>query len=469
MRFPSIDAAGWLRLAGLLPGQCPEERNSLKARAVRGSVWTVAAMGTEYALRFASSLILTRLLLPEAFGLVALASVVMTGLTMFSDIGVAPAIVRDPHGDDPKFLNTLWTAQAVRGVFLWIIASLAAWPLAIGFGQPQLVELLPVAAAAAVFDGLLSTKYHLLRRHMLIGRLSLLELVARAIGIVITITLALLMRSVWALIIGWVIGSVLRTTLSHLWLAGPANRFEWHRESFARQYHFGKWIFLSSVLYFVASQGDRVFLGKLVEMDTLGVYAIAVMLATTGWSVMEKLVRGVLFPAYGRVVHDDPQRLPNVFYRTRLALDAGYVLPCMVLAGCGALAVVVLYDPRYSAAGWMFEAMAIRAAMMSLTVNIESGLVAMGHSRYCFVLHAARTTWILAGIPIGWWLGGIEGVVWAVAMSEVPALVVLYTGWSRHRMVRWPREALTILFGAAGLVVGIGIEAAIAPWVISTF
>ena len=68
----------------------------------------------------ASNLILTRLLFPEAFGLMALGSVVLVGLQMFSDAGIGPSIAQSPRGDDPEFLDTAWTAQVLRGVILWL-------------------------------------------------------------------------------------------------------------------------------------------------------------------------------------------------------------------------------------------------------------------------------------------------------------------------------------------------------------
>jgi O-antigen/teichoic acid export membrane protein len=432
---------------------------------MRGSAWTIIAMGAQYILRLGSTLVLTRLLLPEAFGLIALIAVVMTGLAMFSDVGIASSIVRDPHGDEPLFLNTLWTTQIIRGIAIWLVATAAAYPAALLFGEAQLVELLPVAATSALFAGLLSTKYHLLRRHLHIGRLNAVELASRLIGTLTTLALALLLRSVWALVLGWVIDSIIRTALSHSWLPGPANRVQWSRAAFNRQYHFGKWIFLSSVLFFLASQADRLYLGRLIEIDMLGIYSIAVMLASSGWGVAEQLIRSVLFPAFGRVVHQDAARLPHAFYRSRLLLDLAFVGPCMVLGGCGGLLVTMLYDARYAAAGWIFQIMAIKAATIAVAANLESGLVALGQSRYCFWLHLARTTWIIAGIPLAWHLAGLTGVVWTVALSELPALLVLYIGWSRHRMVRWNREIITLPIAAAGLLLGLGIDQLIGPWV----
>ena len=68
-------------------------RPSLFARALRGGALTAGSYAFTQALRLASNLILTRLLFPEAFGLMALVSVVLVGLAMFSDVGIGPAAI----------------------------------------------------------------------------------------------------------------------------------------------------------------------------------------------------------------------------------------------------------------------------------------------------------------------------------------------------------------------------------------
>jgi hypothetical protein len=66
------------------------------------------------------NLILTRLLFPEAFGLMALVQVFLSGLQMFSDIGIQTSVIRSKRGEDPAFLDTAWTVQVLRGGLLWL-------------------------------------------------------------------------------------------------------------------------------------------------------------------------------------------------------------------------------------------------------------------------------------------------------------------------------------------------------------
>ena len=83
--------------------------SGLMARATRSAGLNLMGFGTGQVLRLASNLILTRLLFPEAFGVMAMVSVFLMGLAMFSDVGVGPAIMQSKRGDDRDFLNTAWT------------------------------------------------------------------------------------------------------------------------------------------------------------------------------------------------------------------------------------------------------------------------------------------------------------------------------------------------------------------------
>ena len=132
--------------------------SNLRARAIRSSVLTVGGFGASQVIRFASNLILTRLLFPEAFGMMALVMVFIQGLYQFSDVGVGPAIMQSKRGDDPHFLNTAWTIQAGRGVLLWLAASVLAYPMALIYGEAQLMQLLPVDGRDVLFHNTSQTR-----------------------------------------------------------------------------------------------------------------------------------------------------------------------------------------------------------------------------------------------------------------------------------------------------------------------
>ncbi|HEX4124952.1 MAG TPA: oligosaccharide flippase family protein, partial [Tepidisphaeraceae bacterium] len=123
----------------------PTGTESLRSRAIRSSAWTMFSYGGNTILRLGGNLVLTRLLTPQLFGLSALINIFIQGLHMFSDVGVAPSIIQNPHGDEPEFLNTAWTIQSSRGIVIWICSAIIAWPVSKFYGIHQLVYLIPIA------------------------------------------------------------------------------------------------------------------------------------------------------------------------------------------------------------------------------------------------------------------------------------------------------------------------------------
>src|SRR5262249_34908258 len=135
------------------------------------------------ALRFAFNLLLTRLLAPELFGLMALVNLFLQGLQMFSDLGIRQVVMAHRDGEDPDFLDTAWTLQVIRGLILTVAAGLLAAPLAALYNQPDLCWLLPLTGLTAALAGLEATGPLVLARRLVRGPLVLMELGSYLAGV----------------------------------------------------------------------------------------------------------------------------------------------------------------------------------------------------------------------------------------------------------------------------------------------
>jgi len=400
---------------------------------------------------------MTRLLFPEVYGLMTLVWAVLYGLQMFADTGIVTTIIRDPRGDDPSFLNTAFTTNVFRGVLLWVISCVIAYPLATFYHQPVLAQLLPVTGLTALIHGFVSTAMYTRRRHMDFKRLTILDLSNETVTFIVLIIWAYFSRDVWALVGGAVIGQLYLVIASHLYLPGIRNRFRWDRSALDTFMGFGKWIYLSSVVYFLSTQSDRFLLGRYLDMVHLGVYGTATVLSGAVQAIVLKINSDVLYPAYSRVVQEGTGRLRQVALRTRLVVDAGMILPIAVLMMIGTRVVSLLYDQRYHDAGWMLQILCIRLLLVATLSNSESCLIALGYPKYSFIQNACRTVAMFVAIPLGWSLAGIEGVIWAIALSEVPPLIVIWAGLIKHRMFSVLVEGRSLLFAAVGVLMGLGV------------
>ncbi|MCY7281967.1 MAG: oligosaccharide flippase family protein, partial [Cyanobacteria bacterium CAN_BIN43] len=177
---------------------------SIKQLALRGTFWTVASYGISQILRFGSNLVLTRLLFPEIFGLMSLAYVFITGLHLFSDLGIHTSLIQNKRGGETAFLNTAWTLQIIRSFGLWLCCVVIAFPAASFYKEPQLVWVLPLAGLATLISGFNSTGLASLTRSMAVKKVLIFELGGQIVGIGVMLIWAWFDRSVLALLVGTV-------------------------------------------------------------------------------------------------------------------------------------------------------------------------------------------------------------------------------------------------------------------------
>lgn len=404
-----------------------------------GALWSMLGYGGTQVLRVAGNLVLTRLLLPEAFGLMALVNAVQQGLQLFSDIGIGPSIVQGRRGDDPDFLDTAWTVQVLRGLLLTCVAIAISAPLARFYDEPTLLWVLMVSATTALIGGFNSTRLFSMYRHVKLARVSVIEIGSQAAGLATILTWSAFDRSIWALVAGGLIGSLTRLVLSHTILPGPANRLRWDRAALTELLRFGRWIFFSTVLTFLVGQSDRLVFGKLVPLAVLGVYSVGAMIAAMPAVLLGRMASSVFFPIYSRV-RESGHDLREVFVRVRrpVLLLAGWSIAG--LAGGGATAVRLLYDQRYDQAGWIVQLLALAGWFTVLEATNNAVLLARGEAHWSAAGGGAKLIGMLLLIPAGYALAGFRGAVGGLAASEVLKYGVSAFAATRAGLRGWPQE-----------------------------
>ena len=425
--------------------------SSAKKTAMRGSFWTLGGYGASQVIRLLSSLILARLLFPEAFGLMALVNVFMQGLEMLSDIGLGPSIIQNKRGHEVRFLNTAWTLQVLRGIFLWLVACALAWPAAAFFGAQdpmarQLATLLPVAGIMALFGGFSSTALYTLNRKMEMRKLTALALVPQIVTLLGSVTWALLDRSVWAIVGGGLAGSLSRLVMSHWMNDGPRDRFGWDREAAHELENFGRWVFLSTIVTFLASNLDRVVLGRLLTLRELGLYSIGMTFARVATQVSSRLTNTVVFPLLSKY-QDNPTRLLTFAARARAAVLWAGVAICSGFAIFAPTFFGLLYDERYAGAGRISQWLSIYIWTWILNATIDRIPLALGHPRANFFSNLAGAFGMVLAYG-GYQLAGLPGFIIGMSLSNIAAHICLQINIPSPRLPLI-RQSLLSALGAA--------------------
>ena len=393
--------------------------SGLKKLVVRGAFWTVAGYGAGQILRFGSNLLLTRLLFPEFFGLMALVNIFIIGLNLFSDVGVGLSIIQNKRGDEPDFINTAWTLKAIRGIGMWGFCLLFAYPMATLYNQPQLQWIIPIVGLTTILDGFSSTAPYSLERHMAVRQLTVLELTSQAIQTVVMVVWAWFSPTMWALVSGNLVVSVVKLIWSYHLIPGLRNQFRWEKNAVREIFGLGRWIFVSTALTFMAEQADRLLLGKLLPLHTLGIYGIALMLSDVPRQLTLALSMRIILPAASKLAELPRAELRAVILRHRQKLLLALTLGMVILISLGDLIILTLYDHRYADASWMLPILAIGIWPRLLCTTIDSTLIAIGRVQYTTLGNFFRLLCTVGGIWFGYHQFGVVGAILAVALNDL--------------------------------------------------
>lgn len=390
---------------------------TLRHRATLASMWTVGGFGIQKMLQLVSNLVLTRLLFPEAFGLMTLANVILIGISMFSDVGIKPAIVQSDHGEKEDYLNTAWTVQVIRGFVVWGVCCLIAYPASLVYGQPILFGLICVLGSTAAISGFSSIALALREKRLHLGALVGVQLLGQFITLSVTAVFAWLIGSVWALAYGGVASALITTVLGFVALPGHRHRFFIDPDSVKSLLRFGRWIFVSTVVTYLGGQGLRAIQGGLIPIHTLGILGIAQTFAMMPTELFGKVQDLVGFPALSEARRGSREKFISVFNKLRTRILMGALSMFFVLALLSGPLIWTMYDKRYYAAVPYMALLCLTGPVDVISAGYTGAFMALGKVRLHANLLAVFMVTKVFGTVVGYHLGGVVGMLIGVGLG----------------------------------------------------
>jgi O-antigen/teichoic acid export membrane protein len=421
--------------------------------AVRASIWSGAGFGLMQVLRAASTILVANRIFPDDLALFSLVAALLGGLNMLSDLGIAPSVVQSKRGDEPNFLDTAFVLSAARGVSVWALAALLAYPFALFYKDQRLFALVLAAAASVLFRGAVSPAVWTLSRHVQVRTLTLLNVGSELAGFAVAVTWARFSPSAWALVAGTVSASLFFAVASYA-IGSRRPRLIWDKGAAQELIHFGVWMFLSTATYFAGSQAERLVLGKYVSKAEFGCFSMALMMATAPTAGIQQLFSQVFFPMISRLRRDHPDRALMQFRRSKwlaLVLAAGVAAGSIVL---GPWLVRLLLKPDYAAAGWMLQLLGFRAALDILAAPTANLVLAYGLSKYAAIANMVRVALLAPGLWITLAAGDFGAAVWVLTLVTLGAYATLLAGVWRVVPGALKTELVTML-----LLIGVALGA----------
>jgi O-antigen/teichoic acid export membrane protein len=401
--------------------QSPRGRMVFQAGA-----WTTSGYIATQLLRTITTLVLARNFLgPEAFGTVGLVGVFISGLAMFSELGITANVVQHARGEEPSFLNTAFSIQAARGLAIWSIAAACAYPMAAFYHQPELLPLLVVCGISELVRGLTSTAAWTLTRRVELRSITLLTIASEVVGTVVGIAWAAASPTAWALIARTIACAVIYAAGSHL-IAKPAVKFAWDRSAAKAILHFGGWISISTATYFLSGQGERLILGKVVTAAELGCFSVAVMITSMPAGGINQLVSQIFLPLLSKSVRTSAADSVKDFEQARRAFFWVGLVAALGFLACGKIFVSLLLPAKYAMAGWMVQMLGVKVALDVFAAPASTLILAHGEARYSAMASTVRLVFMICGLYIAFLYFGtfvaVLSLLLAQAISYIPVI-----------------------------------------------
>jgi len=398
---------------------------SLKWRTIQGFLVILFGDAYLHALRLVGNLIMTRLLFPEAFGLMLIVSLVLTAMHMLSDAGIAQAVISKGRDKGQSYLNTAWTLMCIRGVSLMLIGFALAWPISVYYNDSRLFGLIVITSFSSAISGFSSPNQVIYDREVKKAHGVFLEAGTQTVAMGAVLLWLWFHPTLWALAFYGVISAILKTCCSYFVFKGNLPSFRWDKNEVSEIMHFGKWILLSTAMTFLATQGDKLIVSHWLTAAELGVFSIAISLGKFTDQIAGSITWRLLFPVYAELKEGTSERLAKQAMRAELTLFAACAPFILAFTLFGNEIIDLMYDDRYSEAGWMLRVLTLGTIFSIFNETLIAMMLAHGHSHKTGLLQAFRVFMLLIVMTIGGSQFGLVGLVYSIAIAPALFYVVL--------------------------------------------
>ena len=278
------------------------QQGGLAHRTIVSGFWAFALRIVNRGFSFARLIILARILAPHDFGLLGIALLTMATLETFSQTGFQAALIQKKE-DIKSHLDSAWTVLILRGFILFAILYFIAPYAAVFFNAPEAKPIIQVIGFAILLQAFTNIGVIYFQKELEFNKEFIYQFAGTLADFIVAVSAVLILRNVWALVFGLLAGNAARFIVSYL-----IHPYRPHLSSDLGKakdlFGFGKWIFGSSILVFLITQGDDIFVGKLLGVTALGFYQLAYRISNMPATEITHVISQVTFPAYSKLQED---------------------------------------------------------------------------------------------------------------------------------------------------------------------
>jgi len=396
--------------------------HDLGKKIATGAGWMIAMRLADRALGLVSTLILARLLVPQDFGLVALATSFLAALEVLGTFSFDFALIQNQSADKRHY-DTAWTITVIYGAVTAVALAVSAPLAAKFFDEPRLVAVMLVLALSPLVEGFSNIGVVAFRKELNFRREFALMFLKRIVAFTVTVAFAFALRTYWALVIGTISARFAGVLISYfLHPFRPSFSLTAYRDLF----RFSSWMVLNNVVVFAAVRGYDFIIARLAGTHGLGVYSVAYEISNLPTTELVYPLSRAVFPGFSRMAVDR-SKLQQAFLAVA-SLAALATIP--MGAGISVLAeplVRLLLGDRWLESIPLVRTLALYGILRAAQAGTGDAYLALGAPRVVALINFSH-------LVIGWPLmlallprSGLEGAVWAVLLASSFAVGLNFT------------------------------------------
>ena len=387
--------------------------DSLKAKTVRGTIWSGIDSIAGQGITFLVGLVLARLLSPQEYGLIGYITIIVAILNSIVDSGFSNALIRKKDAGEIDY-NTTFIFNLVLSLLMAGVMIVTAGPISRFFNEPELVPLIRVMSAIVVINAAAIVQRTTLTKRVDFKTQTKVSLIASATSGVVGIGMALSGMGVWSLVGQQLSRQLLNTVF--LWIFNrwiPTLQFSWR--SFRELFGFGWKLMVSGLIDTTWKEIYQLVIGKCYTTETLGQYTRGKQFSDIFSSNMTTIIQRVSYPVLSSV-QDERTRLKEGY---RKIIKVSMLLSFVLLFGLGAVAEPLLYvliGGQWSEAARYLQIIVFSACLYPLHAINLNMLQVQGRSDLFLKLEIVKKIIAIGPILLGVFIS-IEWMLWGSVLT----------------------------------------------------
>ena len=385
---------------------------SLKQKAVSGVKWTTFSSVIVAILQIVQLVILARLLEPTVFGLMAITSVVIGFAQAFLDMGISNAIIHKQEVSHTQ-LSSLYWLNVLSGIVLFLIVSLCAPVVALFYQEAELTNIIILVAMTFLIQPFGQQFIVLWQKELKFNDIAKVDILTKLVALIVSIVFAYYNYGVYALVYGVLAGTILQTLVFvYKGLREYTISFVFRLSDVREFLSFGLYQMAEKTLNYFNSQIDTLLIGKLLGVETLGVYNIAKQIIMKPIQIINPIVSKVTFPVMAKI-QNDTDRLKEIYLKAiNLLSSINFPIYLFMLITAPQL-VPLMFGEQWVDAIIIVQILSIYGALRSIGNPVGSLLLAKGRADWGFYWNLG----LFFYVPIVIYLfsrAGIETLSWGM-------------------------------------------------------